>query len=482
MGLLAQQGGDAAAALDLLSRAAARNAGIAELQDSLGSAYAAVGRFSEAIASHHRACALRPDFAEARFNLGNAYGALGRFDKAADCFRTVLTLRPDHADSYNNLGQTEAMRRQWPAAAEAFGRAVLLRPDFAAAHNNLGNVFKDMGDFSASVDCFRRALALREDFPEADYNLANALFELGRLDAAVALFRRVISRRPDLTDAYNNLGSALYLQGSSAGALSCFARALRLDPSFHETHANIGTLLRDDGQIETAITAYRQAIALKSDYDLAHSNLAVSLLAIGNYEEGPGRVRMAAQQWPPDAAPAFSDAPLARRRPHRKNHSAACRAGLGRHPAVRALRPDVWRHAGQGCCWRFIRPCCVCSPAWKGVAAVLATGDPLAPHDWHLPMMSAAHLLGTRLETIPAAIPYLHAEDAASAAWKVRLDAHDGRKVGLVWAGDPRPHDPRAPRHRSPPQPASRPDDAAAGDPRCFRLQPAKGGPRRAKA
>jgi hypothetical protein len=47
--------------------------------------------------------------------------------------------------------------------------------------------------------------------------------------------------------------------------------------------------------------------------------------------------------------------------------------------------------------------------------------------------MSLPHLLRTRLDTIPAEVPYLYAEEAAD-----RLGTRDGRlRVGLVWAGNP---------------------------------------------
>jgi hypothetical protein len=52
--------------------------------------------------------------------------------------------------------------------------------------------------------------------------------------------------------------------------------------------------------------------------------------------------------------------------------------------------------------------------------------------------------MGTTLETIPAQVPYLHADPERSATWRKRLAALPGRKVGLVWAGAPRPEDPQS--------------------------------------
>jgi len=52
-------------------------------------------------------------------------------------------------------------------------------------------------------------------------------------------------------------------------------------------------------------------------------------------------------------------------------------------------------------------------------------------------MMSLPLAFGTRLETIPAAVPYLHADPKQVSAWRQRLAELPGRKIGLVWAGSP---------------------------------------------
>src|SRR5262249_22002902 len=52
--------------------------------------------------------------------------------------------------------------------------------------------------------------------------------------------------------------------------------------------------------------------------------------------------------------------------------------------------------------------------------------------------------LATTIDTIPGGIPYLHADAEQSAAWRRRLDPLPGLRVGLVWAGNPRPFQPGA--------------------------------------
>jgi hypothetical protein len=57
--------------------------------------------------------------------------------------------------------------------------------------------------------------------------------------------------------------------------------------------------------------------------------------------------------------------------------------------------------------------------------------------DFWLPLMSAPYCLGTRADTIPAKLPYLHAEPVQCAQWASRLPSVNKSRVGLVWKGNP---------------------------------------------
>jgi hypothetical protein len=73
-----------------------------------------------------------------------------------------------------------------------------------------------------------------------------------------------------------------------------------------------------------------------------------------------------------------------------------------------------------------------------GVAAVLQPDDTPPEHDYCCPFFSLPRVFETTPDSIPAAIPYLHADPALVAAWADRLKP--GRlRVGLVWAGQARP-------------------------------------------
>jgi tetratricopeptide (TPR) repeat protein len=72
-----------------------------------------------------------------------------------------------------------------------------------------------------------------------------------------------------------------------------------------------------------------------------------------------------------------------------------------------------------------------------GVDQVIPFGSALPDFDVHLPLQSLPRVLGTTLETIPAAVPYLSVDPALVEHWRARVGQADGFRVGLAWAGNP---------------------------------------------
>jgi hypothetical protein len=68
--------------------------------------------------------------------------------------------------------------------------------------------------------------------------------------------------------------------------------------------------------------------------------------------------------------------------------------------------------------------------------ARIVTNDPLPPFDLQLPLLSLPRVFNTGLQTIPAAIPYLHPDPLLVDQWKLKTSCPgNGMKVGLAWAG-----------------------------------------------
>lgn len=71
------------------------------------------------------------------------------------------------------------------------------------------------------------------------------------------------------------------------------------------------------------------------------------------------------------------------------------------------------------------------------VSSVVTDGEAFEGVDYHCPLMSLPHLLGIRLATLPATVPYLGVPEACAEAWHARLGPHAAPRIGIVCSGKP---------------------------------------------
>ena len=70
-----------------------------------------------------------------------------------------------------------------------------------------------------------------------------------------------------------------------------------------------------------------------------------------------------------------------------------------------------------------------------GIDRLIADKTKLPDHDAQLPMASLPLVFETRLDTIPADVPYVFADEDVVAAWRNRLAEYREFKVGIAWQG-----------------------------------------------
>jgi tetratricopeptide (TPR) repeat protein len=427
-------------------RALSLNPNNADAYNNLGILLGAHGRAEDAVACFRNALEHRPDYPAVHSNLGNALKELGRLDEATASYRAALALRPDYAEAENNLGNTLREQGRFAEAADHHHRAIALKPDYAAAHNGLGIALKDLNRPDEAIACYRTAIRLDPDDPDPHNNLGNALLDLGHPLEAVASYRSAIRLRPDYALAHGNLGTALLELGQLEDAVASFRTALALNPGSAAAHNNFGIAQMRLGRSSEAIIQYRRAIALNPEYAEAHSNLAMALLGQGDFAEGwpeyewrwktpdlnLGRRDFSQPQW--RGEPAAGQTLLIHAEQGFGDTLQFCRyAPL---VAARGLRVVL---EVPGPLVRLLQ-------SLPGVESVIRAGEPLPRFDLHCPMLSLPLALGTTLDSIPNATPYLTADPARAEAWRVRLEATGARRprIGLVWAGNSRAHLPQA--------------------------------------
>lgn len=298
------------------------------------------------------------------------------------------------------------------------------------------------GRAAEAAALLRAAVALQPGLAEAHANLALALESCGDDPAALAHHQRALALAPAQDTAWCNYGAFLERGKHYAQAEQAYREALRLAPASAAAWSNLGVLLDILRRTAEAEQAHRQAVALAPHWPHASVNLGECLLRQGRMDEGWRYFE--ARDWSADFAarvgiPRWDGGPLrgralligveggqgdmiqfCRYAPELKRRGASV-VGILCHPGLQPL-------LGQA----------------EGIDHAIAVGPegagrmPEVAWDLWCPPLSLPALCGTRLESIPAALPYLRADAARAAAWERELDGAPGLRVGLAWKGNPR--------------------------------------------
>lgn len=337
------------------------------------------------------------------------------------------------------------------AEAERIYQSVLQAdPNNSGALHLLGVIAYQVGRYDMALDLIGRALLREPSNPNFLNDRGAVLQQLKRHEEALAAFDKALASKPDYADALANRGNALKALARYQEALASYDRAVAINSSNGQVHYNRGNILMELGRREEALAAYDRALAINPGHAEAHSNAGLCRLLLGDFARG-----WAEYEWRSKC----SDYPFLKREFSRP-------LWLGQEDISGAT---VLLHAEQGLgdtiqfsryveavARRGARVILEVQPTLKpllsdiaGAHLVVGQGEPLpefAEFDFHCPLLSLPLAFETRLETIPATIPYLRAPAAAIDKWARRLGPKATPRVGIVWSGHP---DHRNDRNRS---------------------------------
>jgi tetratricopeptide (TPR) repeat protein len=393
-------------------------------------------RFDEALASYGRALEARPDYAEALSNRGITLHDLGRFDEALASYDRALALRPSHAAALNNRGNVLHQLKRFEEALASYDRALAVRPDHTEALCNRGATLHELKRFEEALASYDRALALRPNHAGALYNRGNTLRQLTRFDEALASYDRALALRPNHVEALNNRATALQHLNRFAEAVASYDRVVALKPDYAEAYSNRGNALGQLNRHDEALASYAKALALRPDHATARLNEALARLVCGDFERG---WRAYEWRWKTPAMlppPRNFSQPLWKGDADLAGKTVLLHAEQGFGDTIQFCRyvPMVAAR-GARVVLEVQPPLKPLLGSLAGVGQIFAQGEPLADFDLHCPLLSLPLAFNTRLETVPAAVPYLAAPPERQALWATRLGPKAGPRVGIAWAG-----------------------------------------------
>jgi len=359
----------------------------------------------------------------------------GKLMEAEAVCRQILQAQPNVPEAEHLLGVIAHQNGKLGEAIEHVKRAAKLAPKVALFHANLGEMLRLAGRPKLAVEAARAALEIDPKMPAALSNLGVALYELKDYEGAARAQRKAIEAKPDFAEAHSNLGNALHALRRFDEAIPAYRRAIEINPNYADGWANLGTTLHHSGSFEEGISALRRAIALAPHHANARSGLGILLLMRGDLAEGweeyEWRLRSTERK-----GPKFPEIPWQGENLAGKHIYVQAEQGFGdtlqfaRYiPMLVARGAKVTLRVHQQLV-RLIRE------SLPGVAVLGDRGDP-APYQCDAVLLSLPRQFRTRLETIPAEVPYLHAPAQDVRKWTSRLGKMKGLRIGIVWAGNP---------------------------------------------
>ncbi len=403
----------------------------------LGTLLMGTGAVEPALTCFDRAVALAPAFADAHSNRGVVLQALGRLEEALAAFRMAHSAAPGHLNALVNSGNVLKLLGRNDEALAAFDRALTLRPNLADVVLKRAYVHMARDDHGASLKDFERVLSLQPGSGEAALGRVSALNSLKRFDEALAAIDRILAVRPADTDALVSRGQVLVEldRPDEALALAEGLIAKRLGGSKAEI-VRAAALWRL-GRHEQAIAAAEEAARNHPEDVQIPQALSQYYLGTGDFARGWVAYEMRAgtfdnkQQAVETRAPRWTGEELAG-----KTILVFAEQGIG--DTIQFARFLVTLHDRGAKVKALVQPTLLTLA--RSLPAPVAWFDrvgAVGSFDYQIPMLSLPRVLRTRIDSIPATVPYLSADATAAAAWRTEIgDA--GFRIGVVWQGNPR--------------------------------------------
>ena len=310
----------------------------------------------------------------------------------------------------------------------------------------LATEHEQAGRLAEADSVLRQIIAEAGDHPPALHLMGIVAFRQDRIDEAVRLIERSLALAPMEALYYRNVCEVYRVLGRYDEALVAGRRAASLAPNDVHCYHNLGVLHYHRLELDEAIASAERAIELAPDFAGAHFGIAEASLLRGDFargwEEYEWRMKLANAPplLPPTERPQWDGSPI-------PDGTLLLIADQGYGDVIQFARYIPW--AAERCAKLVI----ACSAELHPVIEQQAGAGLLFDHWERAPEYKAycalsglPRLAGTRLDTIPAEIPYARADPARSAVWAERLDAllpRGYRRIGIVWAGRPTHHNDR---------------------------------------
>jgi len=426
-------------AADSLRASIVIDAGIFDSHYLLGKSLTSRGLLTEAVASFGEAISLNPGFEIGHWDMGRALERLGQTDAALDAYRQALVHKPDLAEALVDVSRLSIEREEYAEGLVWADRLKTVDPSNDAGEMLRAQALWGLERYEEALRATDVVMQRGRDDARTWLARGDILFALQRNDDALVAYESALERDPDLVEAITNCGTTLLKLGRGESAIAFFHRASSLKADDPRALYNLAFSLMSSGEYRGSLDIAERALSLHPQDPDLHWNKATCHLLLGELEHGWVEHEWRWKATVLGSKPVKPDFPLpmwtGQQQLHGKSILIAHEQGLG--DSIQFVRyTSLLRRAGAANVYVQAPP--ALQPLFDGIEGcqLLVEGD-LLPHiDFYCPMLSLPFAFGTTLATIPASVPYLGSNIDQQNAWRARLGARRGLRVGLAWSGN----------------------------------------------
>ena len=247
MGLLVQDSGDHAGAIQLIGRAIRLSPERSDFHDALGVSQVSLGKHRDGLRSFAEAVRLNPENRLAVMHLGLLALRLGLAERALPCFESLMRMGETSIELICLRGQALYKMERHTEAVEWLHKCLDMSPNHLDAHRYLGRALMSLNRFTEAATCFRTVADAEAGNSRVRTLLGEALMRAGDLEPAESVLHESIDLDHSQPEAHAHLGDVQAALGLADAPLRSYLTALRLRPQDHRYRCQLGYLLMDQG-------------------------------------------------------------------------------------------------------------------------------------------------------------------------------------------------------------------------------------------
>ncbi len=392
------------------------------------------GNKEKAIIYYQKALEANPCHFVAQFNLANVFYGQDKIKQAIDNYEKVVTLKSDCAPAHFNLGICYVRENQHEKAIKALEQTIKANPQHQKAYQQLVSLLCKQNKHKEAFDYAKKALEFDPNEFEMIYKMGQIYRHMDKFEESIPYFRRAVAVNPKHIHVILDLANMLNMTEQTDEAIQWYKKILEINPKVNEALYNLGFTLKKQGHLTEAMEIYHKLIELKPDYAQPHFSLSLSYLTLGDFENGWKQYewRWAAYNETPRklAKPTWQGEDL-----QGKTIFLYAEQGLG--DTFQFIRyAKLLKDRGATVIFEAQKPLKQILSLCPYIDKVITGSDSIPAYDYQIALMSLPLIFKTTLDTVPAEIPYLYADQNLVQQWKQKLSADTNFKIGICWQGN----------------------------------------------